>query len=82
MFGQTKQIAEGFYNDLMKRENALHDSRMEICKGCPLFSNAFTGPRCDNNKTAEKDGNIIKGCGCFLDKKTRVPGAKCVLGKW
>ena len=34
------------------------------------------------NKTAEKDGNIIKGCGCFLDKKTRVPGAKCVLGKW
>ena len=56
---------------------------------CPLFSHSTLGDVCDakkcwdGNKVVKYPGpDIICGCGCRLDAKARVRGAKCVLNKW
>lgn len=88
---QVGQIAQGHFNEITKRENELHDSRMEICKDCPLFTQTSLGGMCDakkclNQSTGEIGSypgqNIICGCGCRLDAKTRLKYAHCVLNKW
>ena len=44
--------------------------RMTVCRPCPAFlPKSLIGDRC-----AE--------CGCFLNIKARIPGAKCPRGKW
>lgn len=90
-FEQVGQIAEGWAKDIVKAEQELHDTRMEICKKCPLYSESSLGPKCDakkcfntkrNEVTLYPGSDITCGCGCFLDKKTRVKDSKCVLNKW
>lgn len=44
----------------------LQKSRMETCKSCPELT-MF---------------NRCRQCGCFMDVKTRLTGAKCPLDKW
>lgn len=88
---EVKQIATGFINDILKREEDLHIARMSVCKECPILDKTPFGPVCSNkmyyNKETKKvyqypcDG-CINGCGCLLNKKTRVRIAKCPLGKW
>lgn len=96
MFGnylkQAGQIAEGWARDLVKSEQELHDYRMAICRQCPLMKmDENFGPICSSSKCyREKDQTIrdypgdgyICGCGCLLDKKTRVKSAECVLKRW
>lgn len=93
MFGvNTKEIARGWVNDLLNKEKELYLYRMNICKDCVLYSEGGTfGPVCDSSKCVDvhtgalayaPTGNTICGCSCFLNKKTRVKSAKCVLGKW
>lgn len=94
MFGinsteQIKQIAEGWTNDLLGREQELSDKRMKICKECPIYDE--NADRCDSKKCLNKEtGEITQypgkatvcGCGCYMKKKTRVPSSHCVLNKW
>lgn len=93
MFGlNTKHIAQGWANDLLKKEEELYQKRISICKECILYSKGGTfGPICDSKKCVNPEteqlvyaptSTDICGCSCFLNKKTRVKDAKCVLGKW
>ena len=90
-FEQVGQIAEGHFKEITKQENELYESRIKICRECPLFSHSTLGDVCDakkcwdvaENKVVKYPGpDIICGCGCRLDAKARVRGAKCVLNKW
>ena len=63
------------------------NSRIEICKHCPINANGqCTNKLCLNPKTNEistkfKEG-FFRGCGCRLNAKTRLINAKCPAGKW
>lgn len=97
MFGvnslkQLSQIGEGWAKDIMNKEQQLYESRIKICKKCPLFTDdlIFKG-KCDakkyyNPETKELSNfpgkGFISGCGCKLSAKTRIKDAKCVLKKW
>lgn len=94
MFGinsleQVKQIAQGYTNWALGREDELSAKRLAICRECPLYD-ADTD-RCSNKRgmntvTGEivslPGENIVMGCGCYMKKKSRVLSAKCVLKKW
>lgn len=94
MFGindwqQVGQIAQGWTNDLLKREQELFESRMKICKECPLYNentDRCDVSRCINIKTNEMalgpGKDIVCGCNCYMNKKTRVPSSHCVMKKW
>lgn len=85
-------ILHGHINEVLKKEEDLSQSRLEICKNCPLLkiSNAF-GPICDSTKYISPDGTNwdvvyhngwIRGCGCRLKAKTRLNNAHCIINKW
>lgn len=88
-FHQVKEIAEGYTNWALGRENDLADKRMTICLKCPLYNSATD--KCDssrgiNTKTGEvvkyPGEDIVMGCGCVMSAATRSTSKKCVLGKW
>ena len=91
-FEQAKQIAEGWTNYALGREQELSESRMKICRKCPLYTiKSSIGAVCDskkyyNPKTGETsnfpESGFINGCGCKLEAKSRVSNAKCPLKKW
>lgn len=90
VFEQVGNILEGHYNELVGKEQDLSESRMKICRECPLFTDRLGGV-CDSKKcwdTNKKElvsapgKRIICGCGCRLLAKTKLPRAKCVLNKW
>lgn len=41
--------------------------RMSICRKCPHLTMPFN--RCEK-------------CGCFMDLKSKLLGAMCLIGKW
>lgn len=88
-FEQIGQIAEGWTNDFLGKEQELSDMRMKICRKCPLYNKETD--RCDSKKCYNKEtgelstspGNgFICGCGCYMAKASRVKNKKCVLGRW
>ena len=86
---QVKQIAEGWTNDILGREQELFDKRMPVCKACPLYkedTDQCDGSKCINPRTGEIVSypmtEYICGCNCIMSKKTRVKNAHCVLNKW
>lgn len=86
-----KQIIQGHVNEALGKNEDLQESRMNICKECPLLMNGKFGPQCNNSlwldtetnntSTVPKDG-YIRGCGCRLNAKTRIPDAHCPANKW
>ena len=93
MFGQydVGAIIQGHFNEVTNRENELYESRIRICKKCPLFTNGPLGYVCDAKKCINTETNemaygpgkdITCGCGCRLAAKLRLKNAKCVLNKW
>jgi hypothetical protein len=89
--GQARDILKGTLNNMLKKEEELSKYRMDICKECKLYTvNNVFGPVCNNklflnantNKTSPypREG-YIKGCGCILNSKTRLKGAKCPTSK-
>ena len=89
--GKVTQIIEGFYNNLTNKEDDLYTLRIKICKKCPLYIvDEIFGQVCNpalyiNTKgVASKVASpgYIKGCGCLLSSKTRVPDAACIVKKW
>lgn len=91
-FEQIKQIASGWKKSLLNEEEELSKKRTAICKQCPLYTNdaVFHG-KCDSGKCFDTKEmklvpspgpNIVCGCGCKIDAKSRLKNAKCVLNKW
>jgi hypothetical protein len=52
---------------LLVTDNAIMDSRMEICSTCKMFS---------------KESARCGLCGCFMKVKIRLAAVKCPLSKW
>lgn len=86
------QIAQGFYNSLVKNEQELYEYRIEICKKCKLFkkdnilgnicnSKLYLNPITEETSIHRQKG-FNKGCGCVLKAKCRVRDAKCPNNKW
>ena len=93
MFGinSVSDIVAGHFNEITNRENELYETRIEVCKKCPLYSESKLGPICDSSKCLNIKTNelvygpgkdITCGCGCRLNAKLRLKNAKCVLEKW
>lgn len=86
-----KDIVNGHLNELGGKNESLAQQRMAICKGCPLLKEGSFGPQCNHSlwlnpatnetSTVAKEG-FLRGCGCRLNAKTRLPEAKCPCGKW
>jgi len=89
---KAANIAEGWAKDVLNLEQKLHDERMKICLTCPLYTEtSWLGKVCDAKKfynpetgevTSYPGDGFVQGCGCALDKKTRVQSAHCVIDKW
>lgn len=86
-----KNIATGFYKNIMNKEEELYNSRIKICKKCPLLKiNDIFGMICDPSKyindkdevSKEYKPGFIKGCGCVLSSKTRLQYEQCIINKW
>jgi hypothetical protein len=93
MFGiNVKEIAQGWVNDALNREEELYKHRLPICKQCPLYNpKGALGAVCDSKKCYNPQTedlvtypktDYICGCGCVLEKAVRVPQKKCALNKW
>ena len=94
MFGinsvnQVKQIAEGWTNYALGREQELSESRMKICRECPLYNeekDTCDGKRCwdkVNQKLVDYPGkNIVCGCNCYMSAASKSRSKKCILDRW
>lgn len=71
----------------------LFDSRLAICKKCPLFKiDPIYGPVCNKAlyiSTEDKETTsyfpkpgFVKGCGCKLNWKAKREDAHCIVLKW
>lgn len=69
----------------------LVQKRLEICKKCPIMRMTEFGMKCDDRKWISPDGTQAsffkkdgwkKGCGCFLNSKTRNPANHCIINLW
>lgn len=87
---QILDIINGHANELLNINNELSESRMKICRKCPIFKDILGGicnsklwlnPETNEVSAKPKDG-FARGCECRLLAKTRVPTATCVAGKW
>ena len=87
---QILDIINGHANELLNINNELSESRMKICKKCPIFKDVLGGicnsklwlnPDTNEVSTEPKQG-FFRGCGCILKKKVSVSYANCVAGKW
>ena len=86
------KIAKGFYNNVMKNEEDLFQSRITICRQCklhkedPIFgemcnSKAYLNPMTDELSNIPKIG-FYSGCGCVLVAKCRVREEHCPITRW
>ena len=86
MFGyNVKQIAKGWARTLVKKEQALYESRISICRQCDLYNanHPIFGEVCDAKKCVDtNDNGEVCGCGCKLAAALRLENKKCVLNKW
>lgn len=85
-------ILQGHINEVLNREEDLSQSRLDICKQCPILKeSAAFGSICDSTKYISPDGQDwdikyhegwTRGCGCRLKAKTRLKNAHCIINKW
>lgn len=84
-------VIQGHWNELLNRENDLSESRLIICRECPLFKNSVVGIICNKELTlnpitgevdTENKPGFYRGCNCRLEAKTRNVGAHCPANKW
>ncbi len=83
-------IANGTVKNIFNLNQDISNRRMQICYTCPLFlkklggvcnSRLWLNPNNGDVSTIKKEG-YLKGCGCLLKSKTRLPEAKCPVNKW
>lgn len=86
------QIVKGTINNVLNRNEDLYNERIKICKKCPLYKKdkilgeicnpaLYINPINDKVSYVSQEG-WIKGCGCFLQSKTREKTSVCYAGKW
>lgn len=84
------QIVKGHINEVLGLNKDISEERIKVCLRCPLYSPKFGGvcnsrlwlnPNTGDVSTYEREG-YKSGCGCRLSPKTKLPNAKCPLGKW
>lgn len=71
--GTLKEIAEGWANKVLQRQQELSDARMKVCNNCEHIST--------KHNTVRFDVHCVK-CGCTLDAKTRSETSECPIGLW
>lgn len=85
-----KDIIDGHIKEFCSINEELSKSRMQICRKCPIFSKKMGGicdsklwinPNTDEISVSKQPG-YIRGCGCRLNSKTRLPNAVCIADKW
>lgn len=92
MSSNIVDIVEGTVNNLFKKEEDLYQERVKICRACKLYKidnlfgevcnkNLYLNPKTDEVSTSPKK-YYVRGCGCILQSKCRLPRAKCPAGKW
>lgn len=73
-----------------KINQLLWESRIRICKNCPIYSpnnegicsnSLYLNPQTGEVSTNPLDG-YIKGCGCKIKLKAKLETEKCPAGKW
>ena len=86
----VKNIIQGHINEVFNINEDISKNRLKICYRCPLYSNKLGGI-CNSRLWLNRNtGDVsvimkpgyIKGCGCRLRSKTRLPNAKCPVDKW
>lgn len=86
-----KAIIDGHAREALGLNKDISETRMEICRECPLYKQTVMGPVCNsrlwlNVNTGEvsetKKVGYKSGCGCRLGSKTRLSYAHCPLNKW
>ena len=87
---EVKNIIQGHINEVFNINEDISKNRLKICYRCPLYSNKLGGI-CNSRLWLNRNtGDVsvimkpgyIKGCGCRLRSKTRLPNAKCPVAKW
>ena len=87
---EVKNIIQGHINEVFNINEDISKNRLKICYRCPLYSNKLGGI-CNSRLWLNRNtGDVsvimkpgyIKGCGCRLRSKTRLPNAKCPEDKW
>ena len=87
---EIKNIIQGHINEVFNINEDISKNRLKICYRCPLYSNKLGGI-CNSRLWLNRNtGDVsvimkpgyIKGCGCRLRSKTRLPNAKCPVDKW
>lgn len=85
-------ILQGHINEALGLNTDMYQTRIKICKNCPLYKiDIQWGEMCNSKlwynletgdiSSTKKDG-YVNGCGCRLKAKTRLPNAFCPVGKW
>ena len=87
---EVKNIIQGHINEVFNINEDISKNRLKICYRYPLYSNKLGGI-CNSRLWLNRNtGDVsvimkpgyIKGCGCRLRSKTRLPNAKCPVDKW
>ena len=73
-------LIEGYKNLLFNKDLEYSQKRLDICKNCELYSNGICNPMKKIKDVVT--GEMVKGCGCYLKAKVRVPYAYCPAHKW
>jgi len=90
--GNIGNIAKGFYNNLLGKEEDLYKQRYSICKNCKLLKvDSIFGEICNSTLYLNIVTNVISpiekegfknGCACVIKSKLRVKETNCPLNKW
>lgn len=80
-------FAKGVKNAIYTGEaiKKLSEDRLAICKKCPAYTKHPAGLYYCSKGVEVKDqltNKKVKGCGCWLKAKTRVPEEQCPANKW
>lgn len=92
IINRLKEISDGWYNDAFPTPEVLKfaEPRAAICANCVLNVNNVCSTQLQSEAVKDLEymgeqrikGQLYKGCGCYLSKKTKSETSKCPLGKW
>lgn len=87
---EIRNIIQGHLNEVLNKNEDLHQQRLQICTKCPIYSKKLGGvcnrklylnPVNGDISLDQKDG-YYRGCGCRINAKTRLVNATCPAKKW
>ena len=84
-------IIDGHAKEALGINQDMSETRMTICRDCPLYKQTAMGPVCNSKLWLDTlTGEISEtrkpgfksGCGCRLNAKTRLSYTHCPIDKW